>query len=171
MTEENATPDNAAQPDAAELIAHLEERLGQDGLKALVVDCLRASDRVRAVQVINAAVGTVRLPASTDRGRMGRLIMEGLGRRRDTVLDAVQTLSRDPFEWKAEAPIQQRLDEAVDELNKSREPDGDDEAKRTAAVKVVGVLRDVLDADETRRLLLLNAYPDVLDHMLAALDT
>ena len=90
MTEEEVTPENSAQPDAAELITHLEERLGADGLKSLVVGCLRASDRSRAVQVINAAVGNIRLPASTDRGRMGRLIMEGLGRRRETVLDAVQ---------------------------------------------------------------------------------
>ncbi len=169
MTEEEVISDNAAQPDAAELITHLEERLGTDGLKSLVVGCLRASDRSRAVQVINAAVGNIRLPANTDRGRMGRLIMEGLGRRRETVLDAVQTLSRDPFEWKAEAPTQKLLDEAVDELNKAREGDGDDEAKRVAAGKVVSALQDVLDPEETRRLVLLNAFPDVLDHMLAAL--
>jgi hypothetical protein len=101
---------------------------------------------------------------------MGRIIMEGLGRRREAVLDAVQTLSRDPFEWKAEAPVQKRLDEAVDELNKAREKDGGDDAKRAAAGKVVGALRDVLDPDETRRLVLLNAFPDVLDHMLGALE-
>jgi hypothetical protein len=170
MTESESPPENIAQPDAVELITNLEERLGEDGFKALVVECLRASDRGRAVQVINAAVGTVRLPGSTDRGRMGRLIMEGLGRRRETFLDAIQTLSRDPFEWKAKEENHRSLDEAVDELNKSREGEGNDDGSRVAAGKVVNALREVLEADETRRLLLLNAFPDVLDHMMAALD-
>ena len=101
--DEDAVPVNTAQPDAEELIQHLEKRLGLDGLKSLVSQCLKESNRMRAIQVINAAVGTVRLPASTDRGRMGRLIMEGLGKRRESVLDAIQTLTRDPSQGERES--------------------------------------------------------------------
>ena len=55
-------------------------------------------------------------------------------------------------------------------MNKSREGEGNDDDSRVAAGKVVNALREVLEADEARRLLLLNAFPDVLDHMMAALD-
>lgn len=175
MSEENTTPDeipaNTAQPDAEELIVHLEKRLGTDGLKSLVSKCLKESNRMRAIQVINAAVGTVRLPANTDRGRMGRLIMEGLGKRRETVLDAIQTLTRDPFEWKAKGDMQQRLDKAVDSLNKARDDkEGKAAEKKKAATEVVGILREVMEPEETQRLVMLNAFPDVLDDMLAALE-
>ncbi len=169
---EGAENTGTAQADAGDLIQALEERLGADGIQQLVSQCLRSSDRARAIQVINAAVGNVRLPASTDRGRMGRLIMEGLGKRREAVLDAIQTLSRDPFEWQAQPAVQERLDQAVDALNKAREDKAGAGGKqlKAAAADVVKVLREVLGEEEARRLVLLNAFPDVVDHMLAALE-
>jgi len=34
----------------------------------------------------------------------------------------------------------------------------------------VGILREVMEPEETQRLVMLNAFPDVLDDMLAALE-
>ena len=42
--------------------------------------------------------------------------------------------------------------------------------QKKAATEVVGILREVMEPEETRRLVMLNAFPDVLDDMLAALE-
>ena len=102
---------------------------------------------------------------------MGRLIQDGLTRRRPQVLEVLQTLARDPFEWKADTEAQERLDAAVDELNTARQQDGEAglASRQEAAGKVAGILKEVLEADEARRLVLLNAFPDVLDLLLERL--
>ena len=63
-----------------------------------------------------------------------------------TVVDAIQTLARDPFEWKAKQAVQERMDEAVDALNKAREDtsSADEGPTKEASAKVVAVLREVL---------------------------
>jgi hypothetical protein len=157
-----------AEPDPGELIDALFERVGEDGVRKLVTECLRSVPRVRAVEVINSNLGTVRLAPSADRGRMGRLLNEGLQRRRGPVLDVLQTLSRDPFDGKAGSDIHDRLDEAVNDLNAARGTSSgeSEEKKREAAGRVAAVLREVLEPDEARRLILFNAFPDTVDFML-----
>jgi hypothetical protein len=159
-----------AEPDPAEVLELLHQRLGEDGIRKLVADCLRATDRLRAVQLINASVGAVKLSASADRGRMGRILAEGLARRRAPVLEVIQTLSRDPFEMKADQAAKERLDKAVDTLNTARGKSGAaaDKKKHAAASEVAAAIRAVLEPEDARRLILLNAFPDILDVMLDA---
>ncbi len=160
----------AAEPDPLQVLELLHGRLGEDGIRKLVADCLRATDRGRAVQLINASLGTVKLSASADRGRMGRILTDGLLRRRAPVLDVVQSLSRDPFELKADQAARERLDKAVDDLNAARGKGGATAEKKVkaAAAEVAAAVRAVLEPDDARRLILLNAFPDTLEAMLEA---
>jgi hypothetical protein len=159
-----------AEPDSREVIEALYDRLGEDGVRQAVTACLRAVNRARAIEVINENLGTVRLASSADRGRMGRLLVEGLQRRRGPVLDVLQTLSRDLFDERADSGARERLDQAVDDLNAARGPasEGEEEKKRKAAGQVAAVLSDVLKPEEARRLILFNAFPDTIDVILAA---
>jgi hypothetical protein len=156
------------EPDPGDLIDALFKRVGEGGVRKLVTECLRSVPRARAVEVINSNLGTVRLAPSADRGRMGRLLNEGLHRRRGPVLDVLQTLSRDPFDGKADADAHDRLDAAVNDLNAARgESSGEgDEKKREAAGRVAAALREALEPEEARRLILFNAFPDTVDFML-----
>jgi hypothetical protein len=134
----------------------------------MVTECLRSVPRARAVEVINSNLGTVRLAPSADRGRMGRILNEGLQRRRGPVLDVLQTLSRDPFDGKADSDVHDRLDGAVNDLNAARGEvsAGGEEKKREAAGRVAAALRQVLAPEEARRLILFNAFPDTVEYML-----
>ena len=161
-----------AEPDSVEIIDALFRRVGEDGVRKLVTECLRSVSRARAVEVINSNLGTVRLAPSADRGRMGRILNEGLQRRRGPVLDVLQTLSRDPFDGKADADAHDRLDEAVNDLNAARGASSGEgeEKKREAAGRVAAALREALEPEEARRLILFNAFPDTVDFMLEAGD-
>ncbi|MFQ5671038.1 MAG: hypothetical protein ACE5HD_11065 [Acidobacteriota bacterium] len=159
------------EPTAEEVIDVLEARLGEEGLQRLVADCLRAADRRQAVELIHASLGMVRLSAAADRGRMGRLLVEGLRRRRAAVLDVVQSIARQPFDRKASPEQRKELDEAVDGLNQARGDQAEKGAarRRETAGRVVAAIRAVLEFGEARRLVLVNAFPDTLDPMLEAL--
>ena len=172
-TEEGQTERTPSEPDPAKVMEQLRGRLGEDGIRKLVADCLRQTDRLRAVQLINASLGTVKLSASADRARMGRILAEGLLKHRAPVLEVVQTLSRDPFEVKADQEAKERLDRAVDALNTARTKSGAAAEKQTmeGAAEVAAAIRAVLEPEDARRLILLNAFPDTLDAMLEAAGT
>ncbi|MFQ5766391.1 MAG: hypothetical protein ACE5ID_00175 [Acidobacteriota bacterium] len=165
-------PEAAAEPQADELLEALFKRLGNEGVAELVGACLKAANRVQIIKLINDSVGTLRLPAGTDRGRMKRLLVDGLNRRRHVVLDVLQAVSRAPFDLKAKEDARKNLDAAVVRLNKARKdetPKG--AARRKEAVrKLAGVLCRVMEAGEARRLIHLNAFPDTVDDLLECVE-
>jgi hypothetical protein len=149
----------------------LHARLGATGLRALIAACLHAIERGQAVTFMNSSLGTIRLPASTDRGRMTRLLLDGVERRSEPVLDVLQTLARTPFESKASEAQREKLETAIEALNGARHADtsGGEDLKRAAA-QVVAVLSEVISPEEARRMVHLNAFPDTLDVLLAAVE-
>lgn len=165
-TEEQVLP----EPPAAEVIDALYARMNEGGMRDLIGQCLRAVPRVRAVDLVNTYLPTVKLGISADRGRMVRLLTEGVERRRPQVLEALQAIARDPFELKAPDDTKDGLDAAIEELNRARAEAAQGERRKRAAREVATLVKGALEPDEARRLLLLNAFPDVLDDMLGVLD-
>ncbi len=158
------------EPPAEEVINALYARMSEDGVRELIGQCLRAVPRVRAVDLVNTHLPAVKLGRTADRGRMVRLLAEGIHRRRAAVLEAVQAIARDPFELKAPEEAKNSLDAAIEELNRARAEVSDDERKRNAVREVAAVVKENLEPDEARRLILFNAFPDVIDDMLGVLD-
>ena len=171
MNTQDETEEQALrEPPAAEVIDALYARMDKDGVRDLIGQCLRAVPRVRAVDLVNTYLTTVKLGLSADRGRMVRLLAEGIERRRPQVLEALQAIARDPFELKAPEETKDGLDAAIEELNRARAETSRGERQKNAAREVAALVKDALEPDEARRLILLNAFPDVLDDMLGVLD-
>ncbi|MFQ5720697.1 MAG: hypothetical protein ACE5IK_14250 [Acidobacteriota bacterium] len=172
MSEETAATEiPLPEPPVESMVNALIARVGEEGVYTLIAECLRAVPRIRAVDLVNTHLPTVKLGLSADRGRMARLLSDGVSRRRPAVLEALQAIARDPFELKAPEEAKDGLDAAIEELNRARSDTSNVERKQQAAREVGSLVKEALEPDEAHRLILLNAFPDVVDDMLSVLES
>lgn len=139
----------------------------RDGVTA----ALRSADRPSTVLWINSTFRAVKLPPNADRGRMGRLIVQGLEHRSHGALDAIQGIARQPFERTATPDQGAALEKGIAAVNEARGLPAEQSAKklRAAARDVAVALLAVIDAESARRMILFNAFPDTVDPLLEAI--
>ena len=164
-------PPTPPEPPAREVIDALFARLGETGVRDFVSAALKASDRASTVVWVNSTFRAVKLPADADRGRMSRLILQGLEHRSPGALDAIQGIARQPFERTATPEQGAELEKGIAAINAARglEAGQSAAALRKAARAVADALLAVIDAETARRMVLFNAFPDTVDPLLEAI--
>ena len=154
-------------PAARDGVKRLLSMLDADQQAKLIRDCLRKVKRPDAVAVFNQDVHGNRMPANSDRGRIGAMLRTVLRAGRPDAYECLQTLSSAWIDDGLDEKQYEAYNEAVDALNECAEA-GETSKIPAAAETVVAALRIGLDNETIERYVILHALPETLDALLAA---